>query len=129
MADYKNAQEIYRALEQAFRPWECTEVFSTMGLQLDHTDVVKKVYTATFVSDEVMDQIESRGDTHCLLFTHHPVPQKKDLTKDSPPPLAAVDRAAESPRHQRIQLSHPFGPGEPLVSRHQSGKGPWPDPL
>ena len=79
------ANEIYAALERAFRPWECTEVFSTMGLQFDHTDEVKKVYTAAFVSDEVMDQIERRGDTHCLLFTHHPVSQKKDLTKDSPP--------------------------------------------
>ena len=79
------AKEIYAALEREFRPWECTEVFSTMGLQFDHTEEVRKVYTATFVSDEVMDQIESRGDTHCLLFTHHPVSQKKDLTKDSPP--------------------------------------------
>ena len=80
------AKDLYNVLEQEFRPWECTEVFSTMGLQFDNTDVVNKVYTATFVSDEVMDQIEARGDTHCLLFTHHPVPQKKDLTQDSPPP-------------------------------------------
>ena len=80
------AKDLYNALEQEFRPWECTEVFSIMGLQFDNTDVVNKVYTATFVSDEVMDQIEARGDTHCLLFTHHPVPQKKDLTQDSPPP-------------------------------------------
>ena len=79
------AQEIYRALEQEFRPWECTEVFSTMGLQFDNTDQVKKVYTATFISREVLDVIERRGDTHCLLFTHHPVSQKEDLMRDSPP--------------------------------------------
>lgn len=80
------AREIYAALEREFRPWECTEVFSTMGLQYDHTDRVNKVFTAAFVSDEVMDQMEARDAEHCLLFTHHPVPQKKDLTKDSPPP-------------------------------------------
>jgi putative NIF3 family GTP cyclohydrolase 1 type 2 len=48
-----------------------------MGLQFDHTDVVNKVYTAAFVSDEVMDQMEARGATDCLLFTHHPVPRRR----------------------------------------------------
>lgn len=86
MANNMKAKELYTALEQEFRPWECTEVFSAMGLQFDHTDVVNKVYTAAFVSDEVMDQLEARNAADCLLFTHHPVPQKKDLTKDSPPP-------------------------------------------
>lgn len=33
-----------------------------------------------------MDLMEARDADHCLLFTHHPVPQKKNLTKDSPPP-------------------------------------------
>ena len=121
MAEYRKAQELYNALEQEFRPWECTEVFSTMGLQFDHTDVVKKVYTATFVSDEVMDQIESRGDTHCLLFTHHPVPQKKDLTKDSPPPS---ERLVERLRKNHISVFNyhipldrvsPWSPGTNLA--------------
>ena len=85
MAKTMPAQEIYAALEREFRPWECTEVFSTMGLQFDNTDVVHKVYTATFVSREVLEVIEGRGDTHCLLFTHHPVSQKEDLMHDSPP--------------------------------------------
>jgi hypothetical protein len=81
MAKTMSAQEIYAALEREFRPWECTEVFSTMGLQYDHTDTVRKVYTATFVSDEAVDVIVGRGETDVLLFTHHPVSQKKDLTK------------------------------------------------
>ena len=85
MAKTMPAQEIYAALEREFRPWECTEVFSTMGLQFDNTDVVHKVYTATFVSREVLEVMEGRGDTHCLLFTHHPVSQKEDLMHDSPP--------------------------------------------
>ncbi|MBR5537978.1 MAG: Nif3-like dinuclear metal center hexameric protein [Clostridia bacterium] len=115
------AKEIYAALEREFRPWECTEVFSTMGLQFDNTDVVNKVYTAAFVSHEVMDQIESRGDTHCLLFTHHPVPQKKDLTKDSPPP---DDRLVERLRQSCISVFNyhipldrvsPWSPGTNLA--------------
>ena len=115
------AKEIYAALEREFRPWECTEVFSTMGLQFDHTREVRKVYTATFVSDEVMDQIEGRGDTHCLLFTHHPVSQKKDLTKDSPPlSEALVARLRESSisvfnYHIPLDRVSPWSPGTNLA--------------
>ena len=89
------AKELYAVLEEEFRPWECTEVFERIGLQFHNTDVVKKVYTATFASSEVLDQLEQRGASDCLLFTHHPVPQKEDLMKEYPPiPRNLVERLA-----------------------------------
>ena len=121
MSDYVSAQEIYAALEREFRPWECTEVFSTMGLQYDHTDRIRKVYTATFVSDEAVDVIVNRGETDVLLFTHHPVSQKKDLTKDSPPLTAEL---VEKLRKNRISVFNyhipldrvsPWSPGTNLA--------------
>ena len=89
------AQEIYAALEAEFRPWECTEVFDTIGLQYENTENIRKVYTATFASGEVLDELERRGATDCLLFTHHPVPQKENLMKEYPPiPQELVERLA-----------------------------------
>ena len=66
-----DAQKVYKALEEEFRPWECTEVFDTIGLQYHNTDEIKKVFTACFASAEVLDQLERRGETDCLLFAHH----------------------------------------------------------
>ncbi len=89
------AQEVYDALAAEFRPWECTEVFDTIGLQYHNTDIIRKVYTAAFASAEVLDQLEQRGASDCLLFTHHPVPQKEDLMKEYPPiPRNLVERLA-----------------------------------
>lgn len=89
------AKELYAVLEAEFCPWECTEVFERIGLQYHNTDIVKKVYTATFASSEVLDQLEQRGASDCLLFTHHPVPQKEDLLKEYPTiPHKLVERLA-----------------------------------
>ena len=121
MANSMKAKDLYNALEQEFQPWECTEVFSSMGLQFDHTDVVNKVYTAAFVSDEVMDQMEARGATDCLLFTHHPVPQKQDLTKDSPPPSPQLIARLKARRisvfnyHIPLDRVSPWSPGTNLA--------------
>ena len=121
MANIMPAQEIYRALEQEFRPWECTEVFSTMGLQFDNTDQVSKVYTATFVSREVLEQIEARDDSHCLLFTHHPVSQKEDLMRDSLPVAQDIVQRLKE-RHISVFNYHipldrvsPWSPGTNLA--------------
>ena len=93
MQNIMKAEEIYKALEEEFRPWECTEVFDTIGLQYHHTDVVHKVYTATFASEEAVAELERRGAENCMLFTHHPVPQKKDPFHEYPPiPQELVER-------------------------------------
>lgn len=116
------AKTIYQALEREFRPWECTEVFSVpMGLQYHNADRVRKAFTAAFISDEVMDQIEARGETDCLLFTHHPVSQKKDLLKDSPPLSGElVDRLKKSridlfTYHIPLDRNGPWSPGTNLA--------------
>ena len=121
MSESMSAQELYAALEQEFRPWECTEVFSTMGLQFHNTDTVNKVYTATFVSEEVMDQLEGRDARDCMLFTHHPVAQKKDLTKDSPPLPASLVQRFRDRRitvfnyHIPLDRVSPWSPGTNLA--------------
>ena len=89
------AKELYAALDAEFRPWECTEVFDTIGLEFENTETISKVYTAAFASAEVLDALEARGAHDCMLFTHHPVPQKEDLLKEYPPiPQELADRLA-----------------------------------
>ncbi|MCK4520725.1 Nif3-like dinuclear metal center hexameric protein [Candidatus Parcubacteria bacterium] len=44
-----------------------------MGLVLNNTQDVKKVYTAVFPTDDVLNKILNSGETNILLFTHHPM--------------------------------------------------------
>jgi len=44
-----------------------------MGLVLDNSEEIKKVYTAVFPSEHVLDKILSSGEREVLLFTHHPM--------------------------------------------------------
>ncbi|MHA1949836.1 MAG: Nif3-like dinuclear metal center hexameric protein [Candidatus Thorarchaeota archaeon] len=44
-----------------------------MGLVLDNTDDIKKVYTAVFPSERVLDHILAFEEKNVLLFTHHPM--------------------------------------------------------
>ena len=52
-----------------------TESFkkTRMGLVLDHTKEIQKVYTAVFPSERVLDNIIATGERNILLFTHHPM--------------------------------------------------------
>ncbi|KXH77066.1 MAG: hypothetical protein AM326_05900 [Candidatus Thorarchaeota archaeon SMTZ-45] len=52
-----------------------TESFSQsrMGLVLDNANEIRRVYTAVFPSERVLDKILSSGDREVLLFTHHPM--------------------------------------------------------
>jgi putative NIF3 family GTP cyclohydrolase 1 type 2 len=52
----------------------------SMGLVCDFTSEVKKVYTAVFPSDKVLQTILSNGDSeNTMLFVHHP--ETWDITK------------------------------------------------
>ncbi|MHA1966037.1 MAG: Nif3-like dinuclear metal center hexameric protein, partial [Candidatus Thorarchaeota archaeon] len=44
-----------------------------MGVVLDNTEEIQKVYTAVFPSEHVLDQLLSSGERNVLLFTHHPL--------------------------------------------------------
>ncbi|MFW9864265.1 MAG: Nif3-like dinuclear metal center hexameric protein [Candidatus Thorarchaeota archaeon] len=52
-----------------------TESFmkTNMGLVLDNTESIEKVYTAVFPSDEVISRLLDSGEKDILLFTHHPM--------------------------------------------------------
>ena len=75
----KAAKFIYDRLTEQFRPDKCTDVFKTVGVQVHNTDVIAKVYTATFASPEVFDNILARNEENVMLFTHHPLPPMPSL--------------------------------------------------
>ncbi len=74
-----DAHFLYARLEELFKPELCTDVFPKKGLQEDNAEKITKVYTATFASPEVFDNILARGETDVLLFTHHPKPAMPSL--------------------------------------------------
>ncbi len=59
---------LYRWLEWTFQPQTCTEVFPVIGLQEDNTEEITRVYTATFASPEVFEQLERLDANTCMLF-------------------------------------------------------------
>ncbi len=87
-----NAKELYQKLEKDFKLDECrdewdnidfdadfvTENFRKryMGVLADNTNEIKKVYTAVFPSEKVMQEILERDEQNIMLFTHHPVDWK-----------------------------------------------------
>lgn len=74
-----SASFLYARLEEQFKPSRCTDVFPKVGLQMDNTDKIHKVYTATFANPTVISEILSRGEKDILLFTHHPRPPMPNL--------------------------------------------------
>jgi putative NIF3 family GTP cyclohydrolase 1 type 2 len=86
------ANELYQKLEEDFNLGECrddwgyidfdkefiSENFRArfMGILVDNTEEIEKVYTAVFPSEKVMQEILNRNEKNVLLFTHHPVDWK-----------------------------------------------------
>ncbi len=84
-----NANKLYESLDKEFRlgklsedEWSffdlgdyATESFKRthMGLVLDNSKDIQKVYTAVFPSERVLDHILASGERDVLLFTHHPM--------------------------------------------------------
>ncbi|OGI35593.1 MAG: hypothetical protein A2259_00510 [Candidatus Moranbacteria bacterium RIFOXYA2_FULL_43_15] len=87
-----NAKELYKKLEADFELRKCrddwdnidfnadfvTENFRKryMGVLVDNTNEINKVYTAVFPSEKVMREILERNEKDILLFTHHPIDWK-----------------------------------------------------
>jgi putative NIF3 family GTP cyclohydrolase 1 type 2 len=80
------AQELYELMHKDFELDNCSdswnmkfseyvsEEFKTksMGLVLDNTDIINKVYTAVFPTYDILDKLLESGERDILLFTHHP---------------------------------------------------------
>ena len=112
---------LYRWLEWTFQPQTCTEVFPVIGLQEDNTEEITRVYTATFASPEVFEQLERLDANTCMLFTHHPKPQRLN-TADPPPQIS--QKWLDFLKERRISLftyhipldrNSPFSPGVNLA--------------
>ena len=82
------AEKLYELLEKDFELNKCKDdwrymdynEFITsnfkeryMGLLTDNTKKIKKVYTAVFPSNKILEQILKKGEKDVLLFTHHPM--------------------------------------------------------
>jgi putative NIF3 family GTP cyclohydrolase 1 type 2 len=93
------AEKLYAQLEKDFVKPELTDEWfkymepiaeficdqykrRSMGLVCDFTSEVKKVYTAVFPSDEVMQTLLDRGENDAMLFLHHP--SNWDIAKAPP---------------------------------------------
>jgi putative NIF3 family GTP cyclohydrolase 1 type 2 len=74
----------------------------SMGLVCDNTSEVKKVYTAVFPSDDVMQAVLDKGEQEVMLFLHHP--SNWDLAK-APPIFHLMNRELlEKFREKRIAI-------------------------
>ena len=82
-----NAKELYQRLDKDFDLAHCRDDWSSMdfneyisdnfkqrymGLVLDNSGKIERVYTAVFPSDKVINEILDSGEKDVLLFTHHP---------------------------------------------------------
>jgi putative NIF3 family GTP cyclohydrolase 1 type 2 len=99
-----NAQELYKKLEADFNLDECSDDWSNidfnadfvtenfrkryMGVLVDNTDEINKVYTAVFPSEKVMQNLLKKNEQNMLLFTHHPVDWK---IKEGQSPFVNLD--------------------------------------
>ncbi len=83
-----NAQKLYKKVDTDFEieklndDWDGIDlgefIFPEfmgkwMGLVLNNSQEIEKVYTAVFPSDKVINEILDSGDKNILLFTHHPM--------------------------------------------------------
>jgi hypothetical protein len=88
-----NAYELYNIIEKDFELNSCTDSWKmkfseyisddfknrSMGLVLDNTSIINKVFTAVFPTYEILDRFLECGEEEVLLFTHHP--KIWDITK------------------------------------------------
>jgi len=82
-----NAQQLFDQLDKDFELDSLTDEWSIqkteyitdqflerfMGIMLDNSNMINKVYTATFPDLVVLDQILAKNETNILLVTHHPM--------------------------------------------------------
>lgn len=118
-----NAEKIYEKLFEEFRPDQCTEVFPVIGLQEEHTKEIDMVYTATFAGDEVFEKLEEEKAEHCLLFTHHPVQQRENLSMAAPAVSNYAKKVMEQQKitlfsyHIPLDRNGIYSPGNSLAKR------------
>ena len=80
------ANVLFRRLDEDFKIGMCKDDWSFVqfnefidpgfklryiGVMLNNTDEIKKVYTATFPDEMILDEILRRSETKILLFSHH----------------------------------------------------------
>lgn len=115
----RRAKDVYAELDQFFRP-ELYQDVAANGLLADHTDIIRKVYTATFSSSEVIRQMQEKNAENCLLFTHHPGAQHPE---DMPPRYFNKEELQYMQKHHishynlhlPLDQVNPYSPGVSLA--------------
>jgi len=104
VSKYMNVQKLYQKLDKDFELEKLTDDWKEMdfndyvsenfkkrymGLVLDNSREVNKVYTAVFPDKKILGRILSSGEKDVLLFVHHPMiwdisasPVFKNISKD-----------------------------------------------
>ncbi len=91
------AIDLYQKLDSDFELEKCRDDWSEidfnqefvtenfrkcyLGILVDNTKEIEKVYTAVFPSNKVMEEILSKKEKNILLFTHHPIDWKMEPGK------------------------------------------------
>jgi len=115
-----NANDLYAILEDFFRPQECTDIFK-LGVQYHNTDFIKKIYTSTFASVEVIEEVLSRQERDVMIFSHHPVPPKTNENNPYPEiPTNLIKRLKDSQvslfsYHIPLDRHNPYSPSYTLA--------------
>jgi len=83
-----NAKQLYEKLDSNFELDLCQDDWSSMefndfisenfknrhmGILLDNSEVINKIYTSVFPSNDVLNKILNTGESNLLLFVHHPM--------------------------------------------------------
>lgn len=111
-----NAKQLFQHLDRDFILPECSDNWSEinfnefytcgfqenfMGLVLDNTDHIERVYTAVFASETAVKYLIDNDITDSLLFTHHPMAW--DITKQ--PVFIEISREhLQELKNRRISL-------------------------
>ena len=74
----------------------------SMGVVLDHTRVVKKVYTATIPDTDILERLIASGENDILLFSHHAMGY--DPTLEGFPFYDVPEEILEKLKQQRISF-------------------------
>lgn len=111
----KSAKEIYRELNNFFRPEKYQDTAAN-GLLLDYAEYLEAVYTSTFSGTEVIDVLRRKGVKNALLFTHHPGPQHeegkegKEFTEEDIE-FMKNNRISHFSLHLPLDQINPYSPG------------------
>lgn len=115
------AADIYRKLEEYFKPSECTDYFNKMGIQYHNSKYIKKVYTSTFASNEAISKVLQKKEKNVMIFSHHPAPPRPNENLPYPQISEDIVKKMEDSEvslfsyHIPLDRNNPYSPSNTLA--------------